>query len=105
MVTPRDLIIFAYVVCCSSSNDCDYELINAEQRNILFVGRSRVGRSRVGKSRLISVLKNKDHSVGITSVVRGTVDAKLESFTMHLKIVIKIYILILWIHLDYLNRQ
>ena len=45
----------------------DYELVKADQRNIIFVGRS-----RSGKSTLINVLKNRDFDPEEMQVLRDT---------------------------------
>lgn len=60
----------------------EYTLVEADVRNIIFVGRS-----RVGKTTLISVLKDKDHSPKkVTQIVHGTVNTELRAFTMSSKI-------------------
>ena len=60
--------------------DSDYELVDADTRNIIFVGRS-----RAGKTTSIDVLKDKDHNPQLFSIVRGTKDASVASFTMSSK--------------------
>ena len=62
------------------SEDCDYELVDADTRNIIFVGRS-----RAGKSTTINVLKDKDHNPALFDMLRGTKSASVSSFTMSSK--------------------
>lgn len=70
-------VIAAFFFYFCKSENCDYELVAADVRNIIFVGKG-----RVGKSTLIQVLKNKDHDPGLFDIVRGTKYATVESFTM-----------------------
>eukprot|EP00485_Elphidium_margaritaceum_P020953 CAMPEP_0202715504 /NCGR_PEP_ID=MMETSP1385-20130828/90815_1 /ASSEMBLY_ACC=CAM_ASM_000861 /TAXON_ID=933848 /ORGANISM="Elphidium margaritaceum" /LENGTH=307 /DNA_ID=CAMNT_0049376785 /DNA_START=1 /DNA_END=921 /DNA_ORIENTATION=+ len=63
-----------------NSQSCDYELVQADNRNIIFVGRS-----RAGKSTAINVLKDKDFDPGLFDILRGTRDATVQSFTMKSK--------------------
>ena len=55
-------------------SDNDYKLVQADTRNIIFVGRS-----RSGKTTLIEVLKDRDYSPGLMKILRGTKNAKLET--------------------------
>ena len=59
------------------AEDNDFELVDADNRNIIFVGRS-----NAGKTTLINVLKDKKHSPALATFMRGTEDATLETFTM-----------------------
>mmetsp|Transcript_8594 Transcript_8594/g.14132 ORF Transcript_8594/g.14132 Transcript_8594/m.14132 type:complete len:354 (+) Transcript_8594:63-1124(+) len=62
----------------SSNTGDDFELVEADVRNIIFVGRS-----RAGKSTIIEVLKNKNYEPPLFEVLRGTKVASLDSFTMN----------------------
>ena len=55
----------------------DYKLVPADNRNIIFVGKS-----RAGKSTLIEVLKNKDHNPAKRKMLSETKRATMESFHM-----------------------
>ena len=65
------------IVGSDDSGLTDYELVTADTRNILFVGRS-----RTGKSTLIKVLQDKNYSPPLVDLMRGTVDVEVTSFTM-----------------------
>eukprot|EP01084_Bolivina_argentea_P172446 298711_1 len=72
-------LLFSIISLCSAEEN-DYKLVRAETRNVIFVGRS-----RAGKTALIDVLKNKDYHPPLFTIVRGTEEVTLESFTMRVK--------------------
>lgn len=79
MALASSLLLITFVYICNAQH-CDYELVEADVRNIIFVGRS-----RSGKTTSIEVLKDKDHDPGLFTVLRDTRDASVQSFTMNSK--------------------
>eukprot|EP01084_Bolivina_argentea_P172447 298717_1 len=55
----------------------DYKLVKTNTRNIILVGKS-----RSGKSTIIEVLKNPKHNPEDFKILRGTVKARINSFTL-----------------------
>ena len=72
------VLVCSCILCLCQSND--YELVPADVRNIIFVGRS-----RSGKTTSIEVLKDKDHNPGDFKILRETKTASVQSFTMSSK--------------------
>ena len=70
------ILLVLLLLYCSGQTDNDYTLVEADIRNIIFVGRG-----RAGKTTLINVLKDKNYNPPLFDIVRGTKYAKLESFT------------------------
>ena len=83
--------VASYFILCAQTGACneiakgtefsEYELVEAETRNILFVGRQ-----GSDKSTLIKVLQNKDYSPPLTEIIGGTGDVEISSFTLQNKL-------------------
>eukprot|EP01084_Bolivina_argentea_P172445 298710_1 len=73
-------IVIVWLYGRDQSHQTDYKLVNAEVRNIIFVGRG-----RTGKTTLINVLKDRDYNPPPTTVVRDTINASFQSFTIKSK--------------------
>ena len=77
MVAFIKMIGLLLLAVLSLSVHCDYTLVPADNRNIIFVGKS-----RAGKTTLIEVLKNKDHNPKKRKLLSETKRASMESFHM-----------------------
>jgi len=74
------LLLVAVTVCCSVTSfpcqaDPNYLLLEAETRNIIFVGKS-----RSGKTTIVNTLKDVCHVAADMSFLRGTMHPQLQSF-------------------------
>lgn len=73
-------LLLTYSFWCCQTQENGYELVDTDTRNIIFVGRS-----RAGKSTAIEVLKDKSYDPGPFTLLRGTTDPSISSFTVNSK--------------------